>query len=853
MIDCKLLRQARPGTPVVIAVFSYRYDAHLVPDLIENIRPFVHGYVAWDDRAATDELTSEPERRNRLLAQARQMGARWILAVDPDERIETSFAKRLPEILALGEGNLWNFAQREMFTPDSYRIDGIWAAKKRILLFPAKATERKVDVALHGSWIADLTGYNIRDSETNYYHLRMATPDRRRFRRDLYATADPTRQFQAIGYDYLDDDRGMMLEPIPKGRAFKPAFIEDHGLWSPDPGKLGTIAPDPPETRLTYVGNVLAKRGHAPASHVLQDLAATDPADPDLLPMAAMLARTAGDLPRTRALASMVLDQDPDNALALYLRGLAATGDAASQADLSRLKTLVGDCLLTRDLQARLSRDATDFTQPDALWRRWIPGPATCHEGARIARSPIAVVVISYRAQAGLAAAVASLRAQDPPCEITVVNSGGGSVAAVLAGHLDHIRLITTDQHLFVGAARNIGIDASRARIVAFLAGDCQALPGWIAGRMREHDLGAHCVSNPVVPEPGASALALAATAAQRTSRNPMTPLVHVAHYGRSMLRDTLSLAGYYPTGLRVAEDTAMNRRLDRLATCVWAADVQTTHREPSSTLGLFRDNFRRGVRMASEQPFRGKPGKPSGRVQNWLALSWRNGLVRRPFVDESVFNHEMTRGKFRVAFIITLAKFLGVRRGISQQAKADRSLSRAEKEIAAQHGPASDARALALAQKAARLDSQDPAKLLFLGTILVRLGQDGAVAFRSALALDPIQPKTLTRLLAPLVAKADWPAALATAEVAAENAPQAAELWMIVAEVAAKAGRKALAIAYLQRSLSLAPQLPESHAAAQALYHSLGNLTAAALRRGSADRLRAYRAKYKEIGDRPS
>lgn len=33
-----------------IAVFSYRYDAHLVPDLIANLDPIVDGWIALDDR-----------------------------------------------------------------------------------------------------------------------------------------------------------------------------------------------------------------------------------------------------------------------------------------------------------------------------------------------------------------------------------------------------------------------------------------------------------------------------------------------------------------------------------------------------------------------------------------------------------------------------------------------------------------------------------------------------------------------------------------------------------------------------------------------------------------------------------
>lgn len=850
MIESKLLRQTRPGAPTVIAVFSYRYEAHLVPDLIENIRPFIDGYVAWDDRAATAEMTSEPERRTRLLDEARRMGARWILAVDPDERIEASLSKRLPEMLAMGEGNIWTFVLREMFTPESYRIDGIWGVKNRVLLFPVNAARPRRQAALHGGWVREEDGYRIRNSETNFYHLRMILPERRRLRRELYAAADPTRQFQAVGYDYLDDVRGMMLEKIPKGRDFRPAFREDNGLWSPDPGKLGAILPDPRESSLTFVARVLPIRGHAQASHVLQDLARADPADADLLPMAAMLARTAGDMPRTQALATAVLDRSPDNALALYLRGLATVDDPAGLTDLARLQDLVGDCLLTRDLKSRVSRDTEDFTQSTALWRRWIPGAATCREGARIATEPMSVVVISYRAQAGLAAAVTSLRAQEPPCEIVVVNSGGGAVESLLANHLDHIRLISTDQRLFVGAGRNIGIDASRGRIVGFLAGDCQALPGWVAGRMERHDLGAQYVSSPVVPEPGASQLALAATAAQRLNRNPLTPPARVSHYGRSLVRDSLSLAGYYPTGMRVSEDTAMNRRLDRLAACVWAPDVQTTHKEPSSLLSLFRDNFGRGVRMAADSPFRFQPGRVISKGQHWLTLAERNGLVRKPVSDVHDFHQSMKAGRFVVSLTITFARFLGVLRGLARQAKADRALNRGQEVLAANGGPTFDSRALTLAERAVAFDPQDAAKQLFLGRALARLGRNGADAFRAALALDPTQPEPLVQLLVPLVAQGDWPTALATAETAAEEAPQVAELWMMAAEVAAKAGRKALAIAYLQRALSLAPNTAAAHAKAERLYQALGLHDAAAHRRATTDRLQAFLAGHRITGD---
>ncbi len=43
------IRRPERGEPKVVAVFSFRYDAALVPDLIANLTPFVHAYVALDE------------------------------------------------------------------------------------------------------------------------------------------------------------------------------------------------------------------------------------------------------------------------------------------------------------------------------------------------------------------------------------------------------------------------------------------------------------------------------------------------------------------------------------------------------------------------------------------------------------------------------------------------------------------------------------------------------------------------------------------------------------------------------------------------------------------------------------
>src|SRR5262245_55996516 len=90
----RLLRRA----PRVVAIFSFRYDAHLVPDLSENLRPIVDGYVADDDRGASEAYTDERVRKAMLREAAREMGAKWILCMDPDERLEMAASERIKEL-----------------------------------------------------------------------------------------------------------------------------------------------------------------------------------------------------------------------------------------------------------------------------------------------------------------------------------------------------------------------------------------------------------------------------------------------------------------------------------------------------------------------------------------------------------------------------------------------------------------------------------------------------------------------------------------------------------------------------------------------------------------------------------
>jgi hypothetical protein len=232
--------------PRCIAVFSFRYDAQLVPALIENLRPVVDGWISWDDRQAASSFTGDTERRKRLIQAAYDAGAQWVLAMDPDERLERAAAEIVPRLIRAPLTASWSFRLRELYAPDAYRVDGVWGEKRQSRLFrlfhhqfPIADKGSFQTAELHQPWVSG--GMGRRHAELNLYHLKMITPERRQARSALYNALDPEARFQRIGYDYLADDSGAVLEKIAAGREYLPAHEDDAGLWMALPDSVAPI------------------------------------------------------------------------------------------------------------------------------------------------------------------------------------------------------------------------------------------------------------------------------------------------------------------------------------------------------------------------------------------------------------------------------------------------------------------------------------------------------------------------------------------------------------------------------------------------------------------------------------
>ncbi|MCX7286950.1 MAG: glycosyltransferase [Rhodobacterales bacterium] len=844
MLHHEIFRQPAKDEPLILAVFSYRYDAHLVPDLIENIRAGVHGFVAWDDRTADTELSDEPSRRSSLFNAARALGADWLLTPDPDERLESGFSGWLPDLIAEGDRTVWNFALREMYSPTHYRTDGAWGGKSKVILLPVAAARVDPAQRLHFPTVGDGAGFLLRDARINLYHLRMATSARRQLRRDLYAAADPDRRFQAIGYDYLADDRGLRLEPIPKARGFLPPFVDDHGLWSPDPQALGDVRPDPYEARFVRAAHFARRQGQMDAHHVLMDLQSQSPQDSDLPLLAARFALEAGAFSKAKALADQALADRPHDLYARLLRASALVAEVgpAFGRDLAILETRLPGSPVIAALRAEAERPSADFTHQTAAWRQHAPADATIREGADIARSDLATVVIGFRNQPGLLAAVQSLLAQDQATEIVVVNTGGGDVAETLAPVLNKIRLIDCATPCKVGAARNTGVAASRAPFLAFLAGDCLARPGWVSGRLAHHRAGELSVSSAVVAEDDAGLVALAANRMRYSSRNPLSDLRRISHYGQSYARALLSLCGPFPPGLAMAEDTALNRLARQFAAPVWAPGVVTTHRDQATLHALLQDEYRRGLMRAAHAPARSLTQDPERGAA--LARTFRYRLAEA----DALLTHEpgMSRRKrstlLATGWVAGMANLRGMLDGLAGIAAAD-ALAR-QAEALADGPPGQRDQALAFAEAAWLADPADPAKSCLAGSLRHANGdvQGAVVAWRAALTLSPGMHMAAQKLTEAVASAEGAAAALAQAERLALAAPRVRHLWDLAADQALAAGQPAWAVALGQIGLGCAVAAPAAHTGLARLHAKAGNAMAAAFRAQTARRLLAYR-----------
>jgi glycosyltransferase involved in cell wall biosynthesis len=208
----------------------------------------------------------------------------------------------------------------------------------------------------------------------------------------------------------------------------------------------------------------------------------------------------------------------------------------------------------------------------------------------------LAVVVLSHREPPEMVlAAVDSILAQGGPVELIVSHSGREDVPAALARQRPQVTVAASRRRRSVGAARNVGVSRTRAPYVAFLAADCLARPGWVAGRLTRHRRGARVVASCVLPASSGLA-ALVSCLITDGYRMPGCVAPEDFRFGASYDRNVLEQSGGFREDLLFGEDADLHRRLRSGGMGIeLAQDVITEHRYPTTVPRLLADQWIRG------------------------------------------------------------------------------------------------------------------------------------------------------------------------------------------------------------------------------------------------------------------
>ena len=238
--DMKLLDKVIKAEKKIYCVSCVRNEEYYLSGFFEHIREYVDGFVFLDD-GSTDKtleiLKNEKKmldiiynerrdgeeyyegiNRRKVVLRARELGADWILCIDPDERFATNFLQDLRKLVNDAELNhkkVYAVNFRELWDEiDYYRSDGIWNEKVKNIFFRAMDKMTINTGQYHTPWHPaeyDTNRENFVRTSYNLYHLRMIKEVDRIARKERYNRLDPEKEFQPIGYDYLCDNKNLEL------------------------------------------------------------------------------------------------------------------------------------------------------------------------------------------------------------------------------------------------------------------------------------------------------------------------------------------------------------------------------------------------------------------------------------------------------------------------------------------------------------------------------------------------------------------------------------------------------------------------------------------------------------------
>lgn len=232
--------------PIIVSYARLHEPQWMIDDLRTNTR-WADAHVEIDNRRQHSdrwqhEGRTNADRRAAVERKARVMAGEpmaWHVHLDPDERLQDSAGDILraamsdAERTVRGTGRAFGFPLREMWTPTQYRTDGSWLTKKpRRRAYLLQPGQDFVNKPIHCG-VSPIVGVTDRVTlDAWLYHLKNIEPANRIKRADAYYAADPQFRHQRpesrskgrAGWNWLHDETGLTLSPIPAGREFSPPY-----------------------------------------------------------------------------------------------------------------------------------------------------------------------------------------------------------------------------------------------------------------------------------------------------------------------------------------------------------------------------------------------------------------------------------------------------------------------------------------------------------------------------------------------------------------------------------------------------------------------------------------------------
>lgn len=208
----------------IVACLGWKYEPQWMIDDFKKNMSWVDDFAILDCRGRDELWIHEGEYRLKLREMAAKKKADWILIASADERYEKNAGDTIRPLVEDNKNKvIYEFNLREMFTPTHYRTDGIWE-KYRRRLYPLLPNQTVSYQPIQCPSMPQNADYRIEKVDVNIYHLKMIEPENRIMRTRVFKELDKTNEFQGVGYDYLADDYGAVLEKIPKGREYLPKY-----------------------------------------------------------------------------------------------------------------------------------------------------------------------------------------------------------------------------------------------------------------------------------------------------------------------------------------------------------------------------------------------------------------------------------------------------------------------------------------------------------------------------------------------------------------------------------------------------------------------------------------------------